>query len=61
MQLSTVLCFLGRSGLTDRCFQGPETVFLLDYAGPIGFAAAVAGAVPFGGVYLLDHHKTAAE
>ncbi len=41
--------------------QGSETVFLLDYAGPVGFAAAAARAVPSGGVYLLDHHKTAAE
>ena len=36
-------------------------MYLLDYAGPSGFAAAVAQAVPSGRVYLLDHHKTAAE
>ena len=43
------------------CMQGHETVYLLDYAGPSGFAAAVAQAVPSGRVHLLDHHKSAAE
>lgn len=41
--------------------QGHETMFLLDYAGPSGFAAAVAQALPSGQVVLLDHHKSAAE
>ncbi len=36
-------------------------MFLLDYAGPAGFAAAVARALPAGRAVLLDHHKTAAE
>ena len=36
-------------------------MFLLDYAGPAGFAAALARALPAGRVVLLDHHKTAAE
>ena len=43
------------------CLQGHETVYLLDYAGPAGFAAAVAQEVPSGRVHLLDHHKSAAE
>ena len=43
------------------CLQGDETVYLLDYAGPSGFAAAVAQAVPAGRAVLLDHHKSAAE
>ena len=39
---------------------GPaSTVYLLDYAGPPGFAAAVASRA--GRVVVLDHHKTAAE
>lgn len=36
-------------------------MYLLDYAGPSGFAAAAARAVPAGRVQLLDHHKSAAE
>lgn len=62
-QLSAEHCaLLPRLSKSDiQMIQGSETVFLLDYAGPVGFAAAAAGAVPSGGVYLLDHHKTAAE
>ncbi|KAK9827589.1 hypothetical protein WJX81_001665 [Elliptochloris bilobata] len=45
----------------DLQLQGDETVYLLDYAGPSGFAAAVARAVPSGRVFLLDHHKSTAE
>jgi hypothetical protein len=36
-----------------------STVYLLDYAGPPGFAAALASRA--GRVVILDHHKTAAE
>ena len=39
--------------------QGHGTVYLLDYAGPSGFAAAVAQALPCG--QISDHHKSAAE
>ena len=45
----------------QMCSQGQETVYLLDYAGPSGFAAAVAQALPCGQVVILDHHKSAAE
>jgi hypothetical protein len=39
---------------------GPaSTVYLLDYAGPPGFAASLAALA--GRVVVLDHHKTAAE
>ena len=44
-------------GLADA---GPDTtVYLLDYAGPPGFAASLAQKA--GRVVVLDHHKTAAE
>eukprot|EP00884_Botryococcus_braunii_P018835 jgi/Botrbrau1/5635/Bobra.55_1s0024.1 len=39
--------------------KGHETVYLLDFAGPNGFPAALASAARR--VVLLDHHKTAAE
>eukprot|EP00878_Enallax_costatus_P038257 GHUV01043442.1.p1 GENE.GHUV01043442.1~~GHUV01043442.1.p1 ORF type:complete len:165 (+),score=47.76 GHUV01043442.1:433-927(+) len=38
--------------------QADETAYLLDYAGPEGFPQQLAQHVQ--GVYVLDHHKTAA-
>ena len=46
--------------VADLTLGGGEAVYLVDYAGPPGFARRLATLLPRGRVVVLDHHKTSA-